>query len=713
MFRFRLHVAQWLLLCLVALPADAQLRSQPAPRVGVALSGGGALGLAHIGVLRYFEEHRIPIDALAGTSMGGLIGGLYATGMDSKQLTELAAHMDWDLLLNPSPRFVDQPIVDKQSWNRTYGSFALLLGKGFSLPAGLNYGEALSLLFSRTTLPTPFRCVATDLISGKATVFKRGSLAEAMRATMSIPGVFTPVRLDGMVLVDGGLIQNVPVETLRDMGARKVIAVAFGTTPVTPAQIKSLPDVARQTVFVAVVQNERRSLALADLVVSINTDKFSSTDYSRWKEIIQAGYDAAQANAEALKPFELSPEEWTLYLQARQSRMRPAITQGQIVSVSAPVASFQQNAQHEIRRKLGTRMVSPQALEDVLTGMAASTAVPVVTYEWKRLPDKTEGYNVTFLQRPSDQLLLRPSFQYQMSPGEPGRGNLRISTATALGNIYKARVLGTVNIGSDPSAQVEFYRPFGGSPYFIAPNFFVERMHFYHYQGAERTSETRDRIGGSLYGGIGTWRFAQLRLGLQVGYDSYSPSQAVDGVPAASGAFVTPEARWLFNSQDSGGLPTRGTLAEGSAGYSFRDVDYPFFQQHLSTFRPVNKRFSLFGVSQQESSFGRKLDSFEQFTSGGEALLSAYRYQQFHANTLLTAGGGTEFHLLAMSRLSMYPALATWYEAGRFDLGSQGWQTHQSTSSALFFPTPIGAFGLTLSFDEAGKARWRLSLGGL
>jgi NTE family protein len=723
-FTSRLLAIPCFCICAVFPPLEVHAQHPAASRVGVALSGGGALGLAHIGVLRYFEEHHIPIDAIAGTSMGGLVGGLYATGKDCSQLTAIVEHANWDVLLNPSPRFIDQPVVDKQSWNRTFGDLTLQFGKGFSLPMGLNSGEALSLLLSRETLtysnvtsfddlPIPFRCVATDLITGKAVVLQRGSLPQAMRATMSIPGIFTPVILNGMVLVDGGIVQTVPVEVAREMGAQKVIAVAFTTPQIKPAQMKSLPDIARQTAAVSVAQNVRRSLALANLVILVDTRRFSGIDYSKWKEIIQAGYDAAKAKAAELEQFEVSDEEWAHYLQLRNRRMRPNINRGLVVSVDAPSASFQHKAETELQRKLDQREVSPRQLEDVLTGMAAANAVPAVTYEWKRQSDQSEGYNVTFSRRPGDQILVRPSFQYQLSPGEPSRTNLKISTATIFENTYKARLLGTMNIGYDPGIRVESYQPFGGSPYFVAPAFFIERLHINAYVGPERTTETRDRFGGSFYAGIGTWRFAQLRVGLQAGYDFYSHSPVVDGVKAESGGFAAPEVRWIVDSQDSGGLPTHGVLTEGSAGYSFRNVSYPYFEHNFSAFHPITKELSVFAMSQQDTSFGRKLDYFEQFTAGGEGQLSAFRYQEFHENTSLTGGAGVIVHGPVFQPLSIHPGLALWYEAGRFDLGSQGWQTHQSSSTGIFFPTPVGAFGLSVSFDETGHARWRLLLGSL
>ena len=723
----KLNSCSAVVLVVLACIPRASIQAQTDPprpvRVGVALSGGGALGLAHIGVLRYFEEHHIPISDLAGTSMGGIVGGLYATGMDSAEITDIVEHADWDVLLNPIPKFADQPIVDKQDWSRTFGNLTLQFGEGFSLPEGLNSGEALSLLLSRKTLaysdvrnfddlPTPFRCVATDLISRNAVILKSGSLPLAMRASMSIPGVFTPVRLNGMVLVDGGFVQMVPVEAVREMGAQKVVAVALPNAPAEAEQIKSLPDVLRQTVTVSTSQNERRSLALADVVISVETRDFSIIDYRKSPEIIQAGYDAACKMSAELKQFEVSQQDWEAYLKARRERTRPSVPSGPIVQVDAPSASFKRDAQVEIHRKFDHRAVSPAALDEALTGIAAATAVPSAMYEWRYGSGDSEGYKVVFTRRPGDQSFLRPSLQYRLSPGEPDQTSLRVSTSTVFQNAYKARLLGTFDVGFDPGIHVEYYRPFGGSPYSVATGSIVQRTHIYSYAGRERTSDFRDRFAGSLHAGIGTWRFTQLRMGLWGGFDSYSSSTTVDRVKARSGAFISPEVSWLVDTQDSGGLPSRGILIEGSSGYSFRDVNYPWFQQHFSVFQPLGKKFSLFAMGKQATSFGRKLDYFQQYTAGGAGQLNAYRYQEFHANTLVNTGAGAAFRLPGIASLSMYPGFAAWHEVGRFDMGAQHWQTHQSSSAGVFLPTPIGALGLTLSFDENGRARWRLMLGG-
>lgn len=705
--------------------AAAAQESQNAgrPSIGIALSGGSALGLAHIGVIRYFEERHIPIDKIGGTSMGGLIGGLYATGMDSSQISSVVEKADWNALLNPSPPFRDQPIVDKQNWNRTFGNMTLRFGRGFSLPSGLNPGEALSLLLSRSTLgysnisdfdqlPTPFRCVATDLVSGDAVVMGNGSLPTAMRATMSLPGVFTPVKIGQMVLVDGGVLENIPVEAVRSMGAHTVIAVALETPKPTPAQFKTLADVMKQTISLAVIKNEQRSLTKADLVISVDTNRFSGTDFPRWKEIIEAGYEAAKAHGSELAKFELSQQDWDKYLAQRRARMLPVERSARVLAVTSPNSSFQKNAQSEISRTIGNRTVSEQELDKVLTGMVAATAVPGAAYTWQQNGAGDGGFAVKFAERNGGQVLARISAMYAVSPGEPSRFGVKLSTIIIPTNAYKERVLATYSLGYDPGIQAELYKPFGGSRYFVAPQFFFGRTHFNSYTGALRQSDSRDRIGGALYAGIGTWRFAQLRLGAQAGYDSYSRTGIINGIPSQDGGFTTPELRWNVNTQDSGGLPTRGTRAEGSMGYVFREnLEYPFLQNDYSTFRPVSPRLTLFAMNRAGTSFGRELGYYDKFIAGQQNNLAAFRYQEFHGNTIVTAGSGMILHTHAIPYLSSHPGLAFWYEAGRFDLGSQGWQTHQSSSIGLYFPTQVGATGLQISFDEEGKARFRLMLG--
>jgi NTE family protein len=201
----------FLLLLPGSLMAQQNSALRARPKIGLALEGGGALGLAHIGVLKWFEEHHIPVDYVAGTSMGGLVGGFYATGMNPDELKTLIEGMDWRKILSDRTPYEDLAFRRKEDQRAYPNSLIFGLRDGLSLPAGLNAGHQIGLQIDRVTLPydqvpsfdalpVPFRCVATDVVSGKPHVFQNGSLAVALRATMSIPGAFSPVH-DGKAVM--------------------------------------------------------------------------------------------------------------------------------------------------------------------------------------------------------------------------------------------------------------------------------------------------------------------------------------------------------------------------------------------------------------------------------------------------------------------------------------------------------------------------------
>src|SRR5580700_7080567 len=256
------------------------------PKIGVALEGGGALGLAHMGVLQWFEDHHIPIDYLAGTSMGGLVGGLYATGKSPQELQELVKEQKWDIIIGGQIPYEDLSYRRKEDLRAIQNSIKLGLKHGLSTPSGLNSGSEITLLIDRETLaypkldsfdslPIPFRCVATDLVSGKEVVFSNGSLQQALRATMSIPGVFSPVRDGDKIYVDGGLVGNLPTEVVKQMGADIVIAVHLEVAPANPNEIQSLFSVLGRSVDVVILENELRGLQASDVVVNVNLKKYN------------------------------------------------------------------------------------------------------------------------------------------------------------------------------------------------------------------------------------------------------------------------------------------------------------------------------------------------------------------------------------------------------------------------------------------------------
>jgi len=216
-----------LILSVVSAVAQAPTSKPSRPTVGLALQGGGALGLAHVGVITWMEEHHIPIDYIAGTSMGGLVGGVYATGHNAAEMRQIVNGIPWDEVMAGQTPFNDLAFRRKEDVRAYPNSLEFGLRKGLQFPEGFNSGQQVSLVLDKIALPyseiksfndlpTPFACVATDLVSGKAKVFRGGSLSLALRSTMSLPGIFTPVRTKDAIYADGGLINNIPVNVAKD-----------------------------------------------------------------------------------------------------------------------------------------------------------------------------------------------------------------------------------------------------------------------------------------------------------------------------------------------------------------------------------------------------------------------------------------------------------------------------------------------------------------
>jgi len=346
-------------------------------KIGVALEGGGALGLAHIGVLQWFEEQHIPVDFIAGTSMGGLVGGFYATGLSPEQMENLIEGLDWDEILSDRTPYEDLAFLRKQDKRAYPTSLVIGLRKGLYLPAGLNAGHQIGLLIDRETLPyfglpsfdalpVPFRCVATDLVSAKQFVFKDGSLAEALRATMSIPGAFTPVHDGQHVYVDGGLVNNLPTDVVRQMGADIVIAVHLETQPVEAKNIQSLLSVLEQSVRAVISESELRGLAQADAVISVPLGNFLMRDFTKNIPIMRAGYNAAKGKSKLLASFALDDASWNEYARERDSRKQTTAAVPQFIEVQATNSQVREDIRLYLKNFIG-KPLSADKLSQALT----------------------------------------------------------------------------------------------------------------------------------------------------------------------------------------------------------------------------------------------------------------------------------------------------------------------------------------------------------
>ncbi len=281
------------------------------PKVGLVLSGGGAKGIAHVGVLKALEEAGLTPDYITGTSMGSIVGGLYSIGYTADELEELVNSLDWgQMLSNKIP--LDKVTFEEKFY---YGRYLLdfyYQNKKIKLPQGIIEGQSLMELFSTLTrpvhditdfnqFPIPFACVGTDIVTGKAVVLNRGSLAGSMRASMAIPSIFTPVKIDDHLLVDGGLVRNMPVQEVLDMGADIVIGVFVSSDLDPEEKLTSAVSILFQSTFISSAFDTREQLAMCDILVEPELEDFSSGSFQSSAEILDKGKEAGQAYLEVFK----------------------------------------------------------------------------------------------------------------------------------------------------------------------------------------------------------------------------------------------------------------------------------------------------------------------------------------------------------------------------------------------------------------------------
>ncbi|HSM69573.1 MAG TPA: patatin-like phospholipase family protein, partial [Xanthomonadales bacterium] len=306
-----------LLLCLVlgspalARAATAPSQAEPGrPKIGLALSGGGARGGAHVGVLKKLEELGVPVDYIAGTSMGAIIGGFYAAGYSADQIEILLNETDWNAALTDQPQRRERTMRKKELEAEFLVPYRVGYNRGrFQIPLGAIVGQHLDQILHRILLPVveisdfdrlpiPFRAVATDLVTGEAVVLARGSLGDSLRASMSVPGVFSPVSIDGRLLVDGGMANNLPISVVREMGADIVIAVDISTPLLTEEQLTSVLSVTEQLTGFLTRRTTEQQIALLgprDLLIVPELGDFSSADFAGAGQLVPLGEQAADS----------------------------------------------------------------------------------------------------------------------------------------------------------------------------------------------------------------------------------------------------------------------------------------------------------------------------------------------------------------------------------------------------------------------------------
>ena len=326
------------------------------PRIGLALGGGGALGLSEIGALQWFEENHIPVDVIAGTSMGCMISALYSTGRSPEQLKSVMNDKVFGTVFTFSNAYQSRSFRRREDSRELPNGINIGLKHGVSFRNALLTDQGLNGFLDRqflryddqtdfNNLPIPLRCLSTDLNTADTVTFARGSLPDAIRASVSLPGVFQPFELNGHQYVDGGVLENLPTATVKTMQADVVLAVSLPLEPAEPGQMSSIVGVLSRSFSVAIEGAERQQRKLADVVIVPDLKGFSATDYLKAEGLSQRGYAAAEAQRAALMKYALNDADWSDYITHRKSLDRGPAGPVLRVRISAPNDSATRSVQ--------------------------------------------------------------------------------------------------------------------------------------------------------------------------------------------------------------------------------------------------------------------------------------------------------------------------------------------------------------------------------
>ncbi|MCO7521044.1 MULTISPECIES: patatin-like phospholipase family protein [unclassified Pseudomonas] len=721
-----------LLFCLLLLTSfTAQAIDAPRPKIGLVLSGGAARGLAHIGVLKALEEQGVRIDAIAGTSMGAVVGGLYASGYSIAELEKLATTLDWQQALSDAPPRKDVPFRRKQD-DRDFlvkQKLSFRDDGSLGLPLGVIQGQNLALLLESKLahtadirdfdkLPIPFRAVATDITSGEKVVFRRGHLPQVIRASMSIPAVFAPVELDGRLLVDGGMTDNIPVDVVREMGVDLAIVVDIGTPLRNRKQLATVVDVLNQSITLMTRRNSEEQLASLrreDILVQPPLAAFGVTDFGRAQDMIDAGYRATRGLDPRLAALR-QPEGDANLAMARSPRQRtPMIT---AIKVENDSKVSDDVIRYYIRQPIG----EPLDLGRLQTDMGTLYGLDYFDQVQYRVVHKGEDNTLVINARGR-----RGGTDY-LRLGLNLSDDLRGDSAFNLGASYRvnginrlgAEWLTRAQIGDQQELYSEFYQPLDvGSRYFIAPYLDLGSQNVEATLDNDPVAEYRlERYGFGLNVGRQIGTYGEVRLGVGKAWGNAEVRIGDQDLPKVSFNEGFYELKYSFDTFDNVYFPHSGE----DIGLTVRkydkslDSDQDYRQWLVNLDKAISSGANTLVLGGR---YGRTLDDAEVVTSsfvfGGARQLSGFRQDSI---------SGQNMSLLRMvyyRRLTpraYLPLDFPLYLGGSLERG-RAWNNDNEFDSGyinaasifLGLETPLGPLNLSYGVNDADEKAVYLNLG--
>ncbi|MDG2537078.1 patatin-like phospholipase family protein [Dyella jiangningensis] len=741
--RLRLALIASLLLCTsLSVSAQASSAATTSPCIGVVLGGGGARGAAHIGVLEVLEREHIPVCRVAGTSMGSIVGGLYAAGYTPAEMHSIITSLDWNDLFSDDPARMEMPMRRKDADYRYLLNFEVGYKNGHIItPAGVVQGQKLLLLLRRLLISTwdvhnfdnlsiPFRAVATDIVAGKPVVFGSGDLALAIRSSMSVPGAFAPTNVDDQLLVDGGLMDNVPIDVMRSMGAQKLIVVDVGSPLLKREQLSNPVAVLNQMVSALMdekTQRQLNTLGPDDILIKPELGDMSASEFNRGEEAIAIGRAAAEAALPRLRQLAVGPAQWQQFVDGhRQRQFDPALVS--FLKVDAAHTDTAKYVEERLEKDVG-KPFDPTKLEEQIGSIYGRGNYQQIDYHLQK-DGEQQGLLIVPRDKPWGPIYGKVGFQ--LDDDFQGRSEYLISGEINATNInrYGGEWRSTLWAGRIGGLASEFYQPFGqGATAYIMPSLLLRNEDFplFDDNGDKQLAEYRiKRRSFGLEAGwspTSTWRFltsvdrgkdsGDLRIGSPV---EFPPSQA------SNYSVVRVGTDW--DSLDNAQFPSRGAHIN-----LYYDMYRPFMGGRVTDdvarlvadwvpdLWPTDGRYRLLLGVRASSSLDNKPYFESQGFLGGFLNLSGYSERSLYGNQTALARAVLYRRTGKMDAIFSTPVYIgasleagnTWHDKSDVRLDSLIY----AGSMFLGIQTPLGPLFLGYGYAQGGHNSVYLTFGSL
>jgi NTE family protein len=699
------------------------------PVIGLALGGGGAVAMSEIGVLEWFEEHHIPVDVIAGTSMGSILAALYSTGHTPEEMKNIMTEDSVNSVFRISQAYTTQNFRRREDSRDIPNAITVGLKHGVSFRNSLLSDNGLDELLDKeflryndqtdfNNLPIPFRCQATDLNAARTVTFSRGSLQDAVRASASIPGVFRPFQLDGHEFVDGAILENLPTQDVKAMHADVVLAVSLKLQPVGKGDLDSILGVLGRAFAVGIEANEANDRKLANVVITPDTAGFTAADYLKTVELAKRGYAAAEANKAALLQYALNDAQWQLYLAHRKAKQLGPPGTVLTVKVKAPNDSVKVFALRTFAPLVG-QPIDTAEVEKMLADIRSDGRYDA---------DYTVGYDPADPRRPillvtvSDKKTGPPFFDIGLNLQAQTSGVTRATISSILlyqdfGG-YGSELRGKIDFGFLLNLEGEYYRKLTRSGLFAAPRANLTRQPYYVYNGNIRLSERQSQFGGG--GGDIGWsdnHTQELRAGWLFQTVQWNVTTGADGLPDYHGNSQLGRVQYIFDNQDRALVPEYGLRATVDIGYLYGTPGSPSAPHSTARFEiahQLSKKNVIFLNAEGGTMFNRDVAQPFRFTIGGPERLSASSIDQYR---------GTDYFLVTPAYLRKIKSLpsplgSNLYVGSIFELGQMRAPdaaniTRFDFSFGLVAETPLGVISIAQAFGNAGERKLVFTIGRL